>query len=156
MQDRYTNFQVAPSDFVGYTGNWYLLKADGTTAQTGLIGTPAAVFNVQDPTLEVAAWDFVQANDVTGKSVPQGTHLGIQVKTNMYAATYANRNNTIFNDDHTCQPGSICTSAVMPDGSTSITNLNYHRCLQTAHALKTPYTGSTPDVNRVINYLPQR
>ena len=35
--------------------------------------------------------------DVTGKSVPQGERLGVQIQTNMYAATYANRNNTIGN-----------------------------------------------------------
>ena len=42
LAGRYTNFQVAPSDFVGYTGNWYLLKADGTTAQTGLGDQPGS------------------------------------------------------------------------------------------------------------------
>jgi trimeric autotransporter adhesin len=93
---RYTNFQVAPSDFVGYTGNWYLLKSDGTTAQTGTLGTnPVSVINVQDPTLVIGAWDFTQGKDVTGLSVPQGTHLGVLVNTNMYSATYPNRNNTV-------------------------------------------------------------
>jgi PGF-CTERM protein len=98
VNGRYLNFMVAPADFVGYTGNWYELGADGTTAQTGPTISPVAVFNVQDPSLTVAAWDFVQQKDVTGMSVPQGTHLGVQVNTNMYAVTYNNRNNTVWNE----------------------------------------------------------
>ena len=94
---RYYNFQVAPSDFVGYTGNWYLLDATGTTPYT----SPGAVMNVQDPSLSVAAWDFQQAKDITGMSITQGEHLGVQVNTNMYAATYSNRGNTLFTTTYT-------------------------------------------------------
>ena len=31
LASRYWNFQVAPADFVGYTGNWYLLTPGGTS-----------------------------------------------------------------------------------------------------------------------------
>ena len=34
---RYLNFQVAPADFVGYTGNWYLLQGDGMTPYPGAL-----------------------------------------------------------------------------------------------------------------------
>ncbi len=45
------------------------------------------VFSVADPTLSIAVWDFqTRQSDVTGKSVPQGEHLGFQISTNMYAA----------------------------------------------------------------------
>jgi hypothetical protein len=90
LQTRYKNFQVAPEDFVGFTGNWYALGPDGTTA------SPYAVMNVQDPSLSIGVWDFQQSTDVTGRSVPQGEHLGIQVNTNLYAATYPNRNNSVW------------------------------------------------------------
>jgi len=98
---RYYDFTVASADFVGYTGNWYLLKSDGTTAQTGAGSTPAAVMNVQDPTLSVAVWDFQQSKDITGMSITQGEHLGVQINTNMYAATYSNRNNTQYTSSFT-------------------------------------------------------
>jgi len=79
---RYLSTTVAPSDFVGYTGNWYVLAANGTTPATG----NALAFSVADPSLSIAVWDFQQASDVTGKSVPQGEHLGFQISTNMYSA----------------------------------------------------------------------
>ncbi len=151
LAGRYTNFQVAPSDFVGYTGNWYLLKADGTTAQLGLgVTNPTAVMNVQDPTLEVAAWDFVQASDVTGKSVPQGTNLGIQIKTNMYAATYANRNNTIWTQT-TGNLLTVATSGVMPDGSTSFWNLNTTGFANGSFVATTWTNQPSANIYRVIN-----
>ncbi len=122
---RYLNFQVAPADFVGYTGNWYELGADGTTAQMGPANNPVAVFNVQDPSLVIGAWDFVQQKDVTGMSVPQGTHLGVLVNTNMYAATYTNRNNTVWNNTG-LQPVAGANYNIMPNGVVSSWNdMNY-------------------------------
>jgi len=160
---RYNDFQVAQSDFVGYTGNWYLLNTDGTTPQKGttvyngggapLVGTPVAVFNVQDPTLSVAAWDFVQNKDVTGTSVPQGTHLGVQINTNMYAATYANRNNTKATMTWTGDAVGWTTSmGIMPDGTTSSWNRNstdYFNCSK----IETTYPGQlAANVYRITNY----
>ena len=85
---RYLDMQIAPSDFVGYTGNWYVIAADGTTAL-------GRVFVVADPSLSIAVWDFRLAtgNDVTGKSVPQGEPLGFQINTNMYPALMDGRRN---------------------------------------------------------------
>jgi len=82
---RYTDFLISPGDFVGYTGNWYRLAADGTTAN-GL------AFQVLDPQIDVSVYDFVQATSVSGKSVPQGSHLGFSISTNMYQALGATRN----------------------------------------------------------------
>ncbi|MDO9324567.1 MAG: MEMAR_RS02690 family S-layer glycoprotein [Methanoregula sp.] len=79
---RYLSMTVAPSDFVGFTGNWYVLS--GTKA----INTDTAYIAVADPSLVLAVWDFSQPTptDVTGKSVPQGEKLGFQINTNMYPA----------------------------------------------------------------------
>ncbi|MDP2797624.1 MAG: MEMAR_RS02690 family S-layer glycoprotein [Methanoregula sp.] len=78
---RNTSFSVAASDFVGYTGNWYL--SNGT-----INAFPQLFFSVVDPTLAIAPWDFSLAsgNDMSGKSVVQGQKLGFKVDTNMYAA----------------------------------------------------------------------
>jgi len=78
------SFTVSPSDFVGYTGNWYALDADGFAA------TPA-LFTVADPTLDIKVWDFALAKDVSGMSIPQGEKLGFRIGTNMYNALDAKR-----------------------------------------------------------------
>jgi PGF-CTERM protein len=90
LATRYWNFQVAPADFVGYTGNWYLLESGGTQP---IIGGPPydAFFTVLDPSLNIIVWDFGQITDVTGKSVPQGTKLGFRIDTNLAGATDATR-----------------------------------------------------------------
>ena len=88
IEARYKAFTIDQDTFVGRTGNWWLLNPDNTKQDV--------VFNVQDPQLSVAAWDFGQGKDVTGMNVVQGSHLGIKVTTNMYTATNSNRNNTLY------------------------------------------------------------
>jgi len=163
---RYLSFQVAQSDFVGYTGNWYVLKADGVSPQTGTTGSPIAVFNVQDPTLSVAAWDFTQGKDVTGTSVPQGTHLGVQINTNMYAATYSNRNNTMWNRSVAVPAFGATDSGLLPDGNSSGWNHNVSGTTPTTFNtgtvnlgaqnlsyVETTYVGQTAtNVWRITNY----
>ncbi len=82
---RNETFTVSPSDFVGYTGNWYFV--DRTT---GFACLPA-VFTVADPTLDIKVWDFGLGKDVTGMSIPQGQVLGFRIDTNMYNALGSQR-----------------------------------------------------------------
>ncbi len=84
---RNQSFTVAPSDFVGFTGNWYF--TNGT-----INPVPQPIFAVADPTLAIAPWDFSlsSGNDQSGKSVIRGQNLGFKVDTNMYAAI----NNRLF------------------------------------------------------------
>jgi PGF-CTERM protein len=105
VSTRLSNFMVAPADFVGYAGNWYLVGANGRTIITTGVGNNGLVFTVADPTLDIKIWDFVQSADVTGKSVPQGQKLGFRIDTNMYPAVSqpALRNNVI--DSFTYGPG---------------------------------------------------
>ena len=104
LKTRYPSMTVAPSDFVGYTGNWYLLGPNGRaySADVADCGCTEAgciasmVFTVADPSLDLKIWDFNQNQDVTGKSVPQGEKLGFRIDTNMYSAVDgAYRNNVI-------------------------------------------------------------
>jgi PGF-CTERM protein len=90
---RYLSMTVAPSDFVGFTGNWYVLN--GSTA----VNTATGYISVADPSLVLAVWDFSQATatDVTGKSVPQGEKLGFQINTNMYPALDGTKRFNPFN-----------------------------------------------------------
>jgi PGF-CTERM protein len=80
LTTRNRTFTVAPADFVGYTGNWYVVNSTNSLAMT------PAFMSVADPTIDVKVWDFAQAADVSGKSVVQGTFLGFRVDTNMYNA----------------------------------------------------------------------
>jgi PGF-CTERM protein len=87
---QYDSFTVAQQNFVGYTGNWYLMNsATGGVAFVGgsSANSPVVVFTVADPALDIGVWDYNQATDVTGTSVPQGEYLGFTVKTNMVLST---------------------------------------------------------------------
>jgi len=145
--DRYKSMTISQADFVGYTGNWYLLMADGKTAQKATYGSPTAVINVQDPTLSVAVWDFQQSKDVTGMSITQGEHLGVQVNTNMYAATYDQRNNTIWERTiATIAPGTV---GVGPTGvSMSLGNTN----TSMDEANNTHITALGNNIYKIYNY----
>jgi len=83
LAGQYTSFTVAQQNFVGYTGNWYLLGTNGAALTLPATTTPVIVFTVSDPALDIGVWDYNQATDVTGTSVPQGEALGFTVKTNM-------------------------------------------------------------------------
>ena len=96
---RYASMTVAPSDFVGYTGNWYLLDASGTRpVGDSTLQDAAMVFSVQDPSLDLKIWDYNQNNDVTGKSVPQGEKLGFRIDTNMYPAVDGRYRSNVVDD----------------------------------------------------------
>ena len=141
---RYRDFTVSQADFVGYTGNWYLLKSDGQTVQTGTGTTPVAVINVQDPTLSVAVWDFQQSKDITGMSITQGEHLGVQVNTNMYTASQTTlRNNTIW---------SITPAApgLIPINGTNVNNGTFQ--YTTASSLYSESSGMASNVFFVVQY----
>jgi hypothetical protein len=81
LYTRYSSLTIAPSDFVGYTGYWYLLGPDGKVANQN-----ALVFIVADPMLDIKIWDFDLDADVTGTTVPHGDKLGFRIDTNMYPA----------------------------------------------------------------------
>ncbi|MFA5269696.1 MAG: DUF3821 domain-containing protein, partial [Methanoregula sp.] len=97
---RFAAMTVAPSDFVGYTGNWYLLNASGARP-IGNTQDAAMVFNVQDPSLDLKIWDYNQNTDVTGKSVPQGEKLGFRIDTNMYPAVDSRYRSNVIDDSIT-------------------------------------------------------
>ena len=97
VNGRYKMMTVAPADFVGYTGNWYLLNESGARP-IGDDGAAAMVFNVQDPSLDIKIWDYNQNTDVTGKSVPQGEKLGFRIDTNMYPAVDGRYRSNVIDD----------------------------------------------------------
>lgn len=85
MDLRYSSFTVAPSDFVGYTGKWYLMGPDGYS----VANDNAMVFYVADPNLDVRIWDLGAMTDLTGNSAIRGTKIGFRINTNMYPALYS-------------------------------------------------------------------
>jgi PGF-CTERM protein len=77
--NRAASFTVTPSEFDGYTGQWYIISATNSFAL-------APVFNVKAPSLDITVRDPLQNNgaDVSGKSVPTSSVLQFQIGTNMY------------------------------------------------------------------------
>jgi len=73
------NFYVAPTDFVGRTGNWYRWNGGVTRNQVA--------FNVVDPNLDIKVWNQNSNRDVTGKQVVAGEFLNFRVETNTYSVT---------------------------------------------------------------------
>jgi hypothetical protein len=66
------DFYVAPSDFVGRQGFWYI----GNTPTEGIL--------VLEPMQDVKVINQKTSLDVTGKSVPTGTFLVFHFETNLY------------------------------------------------------------------------
>ena len=101
------------------TGTLLVLMA-GQLLLTG-VGGNGLVFTVADPTLDIKIWDFIQAADVTGKSVPQGQKLGFRIDTNMYPAVNAPslRNNVVDQGVNTY------VQTYFPDNTTLATVGNY-------------------------------
>jgi len=100
LTGRATSFTVASSDFVGYTGNWYMVD------KYGFGGAP--IFTAADPSMDIRVWDFTQGSDVTGKSVTQGEQLGFRVDTAMTAVFNGKRdpiNHAIGNVQSTTASG---------------------------------------------------
>jgi PGF-CTERM protein len=67
------SFYVAPADFVGRTGNWYV--GTGLPAVVGIV--------VNDPVQTISVYDQQSLKDVTGKSIPAGDFLVFRIETNM-------------------------------------------------------------------------
>jgi len=66
---------MAHADCAGYTGIWYVLRENQTTA--------GMAFTVVDPSLDLRSLDFTHAAVVTGKSV-QHTRIGFRIDTTIY------------------------------------------------------------------------
>jgi PKD repeat protein len=75
------SFYVAPSDFVGRTGNWYT----GSSSQVAVV--------VKDPQQTVSIYDQQTGRDVTGKSVTEGDFLLFRIETSL-SSIPAQRNST--------------------------------------------------------------
>ncbi|MDP3396887.1 MAG: DUF3821 domain-containing protein [Methanoregula sp.] len=91
LTGRNLSFTVAPSDFVGYTGNWYLINST-----TGFALLPAFM-NVKDPSLDLGIWDFTSSSDVSGTYVPRGDSLGFRITTNLNDALNYTHRSPIYN-----------------------------------------------------------
>ena len=100
-RSRYSDFTVAPADFVGYAGYWYLENpANPRRALIGADGLPKMVFYVNDPQLDIRIRDFDQAADVTGRSATRGDAIGFRIDTNMHSALNNLYRSPIYNDNN--------------------------------------------------------
>jgi hypothetical protein len=92
---RYTSMMIAPSDFVGYTGNWYLLGANGRAWSPPVPGcgcsasgcNAALVFTVQDQNLDIRIEDATLGYDATDGWIPLDDEVRFRISTNLYQIT---------------------------------------------------------------------
>ncbi len=83
------DFTVTDNDYGtgGSISDWYLMAGPFPVG----CPNPALAFRVADPTLDVTIYAPAIADDVTGKSVTQGTQLQFGIITNQYAALTTGR-----------------------------------------------------------------
>jgi hypothetical protein len=91
------NFTVSPTDFVGYTGSWYVYP------------NPVLAFNVIDPQIDLGIEDVTLGTDVTNGSILRGDELGFLINSNLFGG----------------EPGTpILIKVWKPDGNISTTLIN--------------------------------
>ena len=94
LSGRMSTFEVSPSDFSGYLGNWYLinnLNGGAATVNQVVGGSPIAVFTVADPQLDLSIYNEANSNSVNGQTVVQGTNLTFQISTALSQIANGNR-----------------------------------------------------------------
>ena len=67
------HFNVSPAIFSGYTGTWYCVDRQPYYP----------VFTVNEPSINIRAWDVDRNKDVTGQSVPPSTNITYRIDTNL-------------------------------------------------------------------------
>jgi hypothetical protein len=75
LKGRITSFMIGPSEFDGYSGNWYRLNSAGKS--------DGIAFNVVDPQLEIKAEDTTVAVDPTITWIPSGDDIRFKIDTNL-------------------------------------------------------------------------
>ena len=80
LTNRITGFMVNPSEFSGYTGNWYRLNSEGKS--------DGIAFNVAEPQLDIKAEDTtVQVDVETLKWIPTGDDIQFRIDNNLAPMT---------------------------------------------------------------------
>jgi hypothetical protein len=93
LSSRYKSMMIAPSEFAGYTGNWYLLGPDGRAHSADVAGCgcteagciASMVFTVQDPNLDIRVLDATLGVDATTNGwITTGSEVAFKITTNLY------------------------------------------------------------------------
>jgi hypothetical protein len=129
----YRNIMVSPSDFVGYTGNWYLLGQNGMAWSPKVEGcgcsasgcTAALVFTVQDPNLDIRVEDATLGYDATNGWIPLDDEIQFRITTNLYQITQRPGVSFVPIEIHVQSPDGASYSALINKAgtTTSITDI---------------------------------
>lgn len=93
LGSRSASMMIAPSDFVGYTGNWYLLESNGAAYKNPVSGcgcdangcSASLVFTVQDPDLDIRVYDATLGVDATSNGwITTDSEVEFRIRTNLY------------------------------------------------------------------------
>jgi hypothetical protein len=111
---RMSSFMVTPSDFGGYTGNWYRLKSDGKTPD-GL------AFTVADPSIDMRVYDETLGVDATANGwITTGSEVSFRITTNLYQITQRTGVSSVPIKIHVQSPdGASYSSLINAAGSTT-------------------------------------
>ena len=71
-----SSFFVSPTNFVGYTGDWYVY--------TGLPPPASLAFIVKDPQLDLGIEDVSKGTDITNGTLQRGDELGFLINSNLF------------------------------------------------------------------------
>ena len=80
LTSRITSFMVNPSEFSGFTGNWYRLNNEGKS--------DGSAFSVVEPQLDIKAEDTTVQVDETLKWIPTGDDIQFRIDNNLAQMTY--------------------------------------------------------------------
>ena len=90
---RYTSMMIAPSEFAGYTGNWYLLGPDGRAHSADVPGCGCTASRLHrlpglyrpDPNLDIRVMDATLGVDATSNGwITTGSEVAFKITTNLY------------------------------------------------------------------------
>jgi len=79
LTNRITSFTVTPSEFSGYTGNWYRLNSEGKS--------DGSAFSVVEPQLDIKAEDTTVQVDETLQWIPTGDDIQFRIDNNLAQMT---------------------------------------------------------------------
>jgi hypothetical protein len=138
---RYTSMMIAPSDFVGYTGNWYLLGSNGMAYSSNVPGcgcsasgcSAALVFTVHDQNLDIRVEDATLGYDATGGWVPLDDEIRFRISTNLYQITQRSGVSAVPITIYVRSPDGATLSALINKAGTTTS-------LQDVPVTTTPYT----------------
>ena len=83
LSGRYQDLSIDPSDFVGYTGSWYIVNPKNSMSDHEADLTRGRVFFVRDPDITIGRTRSMSRGPVSGITVLRGDKIGFIIDSHM-------------------------------------------------------------------------